>query len=210
MDRFQFQGQKVFLFTGKLKIRGADKEVLWENEKQGWGRKKKCLIIKRSSAQFAEEVIESPITVIASHLFLLMWFSVKGEQPLVWNHWTLLRLNGNEMKHRVIKEGIRPRLDTKEKNLWYSKKPTEVDFFLWKLLFFFFTESSYKLPALMERRRPRSATFSPGKWVSKVLPAPNKTLQTALLRGYLASDKRGVVVSVLHNSRVFFLVNTFL
>lgn len=141
MDRFQFQGQKVFLFTGKLKIRGADKEVLWENEKQGWGRKKKCLIIKRSSAQFAEEVIESPITVIASHLFLLMWFSVKGEQLLVWNHWTLLRLNGNEMKHRVIKEGIRPRLDTKEKNLWYSKKPTEVDFFLWKRFFFFFSQS---------------------------------------------------------------------
>lgn len=41
-------------------------------------KSKKCIVIKGSSVQVAE-VIENPITVIASHLFLQMWFSVKGE-----------------------------------------------------------------------------------------------------------------------------------
>ena len=145
--------------------------------------------------QFAEEVIESPITVIASHLFLLMWFSVKGERLLVWNYWTLPRLNGNEMKHHVIKEGIRPQLDTKDRKknlLWYSKKPTEVDVFFFVEEFFFFHRVLVQtLPALMERRGPRSATFSPGKWVSKVLPAPNKTLQTALFPRLFSIRQKG-------------------
>ena len=125
-------------------IKKSEEPIKKSSEKmksKGGEKKKKCLIIKRSSVQFAEEVIESPITVIASHLFLLMWFSVKGERLLVWNYWTLPRLNGNEMKHHVIKEGIRPQLDTKDRKknlLWYSKKPTEVDvfFFLWKSFFF--------------------------------------------------------------------------
>lgn len=54
---------KGIFFTGKLK---SEKLIKTPSEKM---KSKECIIIKGSSVQFAE-VIENPITVTASHLFL--------------------------------------------------------------------------------------------------------------------------------------------
>ena len=91
---------KSISLTGKLK---SEKTIKESGEKM---KSKKCRIIKGSSEQFAE-VIENQITAAASYVFLWMRFPVKGEQRSLWNYWTVLQLNGNEMKHSVIKEGIR-------------------------------------------------------------------------------------------------------
>lgn len=60
-DYFQIQGQSIS-FAGKLK---SEEPITKSSEKM---KSKKCMIIKRSSEQFAE-VIESSITVTAFHLF---------------------------------------------------------------------------------------------------------------------------------------------